>query len=164
MAKDILMQRGTALWLTRRTKLTNRQIAEFCNIHEIEVNAFREGLNDSVIEINPIDSFLLSEEQIVICEANSSKKLEALEDVTAAPVRRTINYMRRREVVNAVFWFINNYPDVSDAVIMKLFGCTKNLIETIRDKSYKDYENLVARHPVTVGLCTQDALNKALQR
>ena len=162
MAKEILMQKGTALWLAKRTKLTNAQIAEFCNMHEIEVNAFRMELHANVIEVNPVDTFLLSDEIIKKCEDDPKCKLESNQLEAQSKVRKTRNYAKKHEIVNAVFWILNKYPNIPDEKVAKLFKCTKNLVNAIREKKYKEYENLVPRHPVVLDLCTQEDLDKLL--
>ncbi len=160
MSKEILMHKGTALWLAKRTNLTNEQIAAFCNMHEIEVNAFRMGLHHNVVEVNPVDSFLLSEEMISECEENSSKRLESSTLEGKSNIRRTRQYAKKHEIVNAIFWMTTNYPNVLDSGIAKLFGCTKNLVVSIREKKYKEYDKVVPRHPVVVELCSQEDLDK----
>lgn len=163
MVNGILMQRGTALWLAKHTALSNKQIAEFCNLHEIEINAFRSGLENNIVEFNPIDGFSLSEEMIKDCEKDPEKKLVSNKlDLKIAKVRKNRSYMKRHEIVNAIFWMINNHADVPDAEISKLFNCTKKIVTSIREKTYKEYNNLVSRHPVVLELCNQETLDKLL--
>lgn len=163
MASGILMQKGTALWLAKRTKLSNKQIADFCNMHEIEVNAFKMGLEQNIIEFNPVDMMLLSQEMIEKCEADHSKKLEATSlDMKIVKARKSRAYMKRHEVVNAVYWLITKYPDLPNEGVVKLLKCTKTLVSAIRDKTFKDYDSLTPRHPVVVELCTQEELDKVL--
>ncbi len=163
MANGILMQKGTALWLAKRTNLSNKQIADFCNLHEIEVNAFRMGLDQNIIETNPVDMMLLSEEMIKKCENDANAKLEANTlDMKVVGVRKSRSYMKRHEIVNAIFWLMTKQPDLPNEAIVKLLKCTKTLVQSIRDKSYKDYENLTPRHPVVLELCTQEDLDKLL--
>jgi len=166
MASGILMQKGTALWLAKRTKLSNKQIADFCNMHEIEVNAFKMGLEQNIVEFNPVEMMLLSQEMIEKCEADDSKKLEAtsLVDMKIVKARKSRAYMKRHEVVNAVYWLITKYPDLPNEKIIKLLKCTKTLVSAIRDKTFKDYDSLTPRHPVVVELCTQEELDKALAK
>jgi hypothetical protein len=163
MANEILMQRGTALWLAKHTSLSNKQIAEFCNLHEIEIDAFRSGLENNIVEFNPIDAFSLSEEMIKECEANEDKELISNQlDLKIKKVRKNRSYMKRHEIVNAIFWMINNHVNVPDLEISKLFNCTKKLVNSIREKNYKEYNNLVSRHPVVLELCNQETLDKLL--
>lgn len=163
MANGILMQKGTALWLAKRTNLSNKQIADFCNLHEIEVNAFRIGLEQNITETNPVDMMLLSEEVIKECEKDHEKKLEANSlDMKVVGVRKSRAYMKRHEVVNAVFWLVTKHPALPNEAVVKLLKCTKTLVTSIREKSYKDYDSLIPRHPVVLELCTQEELDKML--
>lgn len=165
MAKEILMQKGTALWLAKRTQLTNQQIADFCNMHEIEVNAFRMGLDSNVIEFNPIDSFLLTEEAIKKCEKDHKEKLVANQlTVKVQNVRKSRAYVKKHEIVNAILWVITKHSHIPNEAIAKLFKCTKTLVASIHDKTYKDYDTLVPRHPVTLELCTQEELDRMLAK
>lgn len=165
MANGILMQKGTALWLVKRTRLSNKQIADFCNMHEIEVNAFRMGLDQNIVEFNPIDMLLLSQEMIESCEKDAKKQLVANDlEMKVHNVRKSRAYMKRHEVVNAIFWILTKYPEISDEGIIKLFKCSKILIKSIREKTYKDYESLVPRHPIILELCTQEELDKILNK
>lgn len=164
MSDGILMHKGIALWLAKRTTLSNKQIAVFCNLHEIEINAFRMGLEQNLVEVNPIDMMLLSEENIRAAEENSSLELEAntTEISGQKNARKSRAYMKRHEVVNAIFWMVNNYPDMPAAGIVNLFQCTKSLVTSIKEKTYKEYDNLIPRHPVVLELCTQEELDKVL--
>jgi len=162
MAKEVLMQKGTALWLAKRTNLTNEQIADFCSMHEIEVNAFRIGLHQNIIEVNPIDTFLLSDEMIKDCEADPKKALESTAMEVDLKTRKTRSYAKKHEIVNAIFWILNKYPEIPVEAIAKLLQCTKNLVISIKNKEYKDYDNLVPRHPVVVDLCSQEDLEKLI--
>lgn len=164
MAKEVLMQKGTALWLAKNTNLSNRQIAQFCNMHEIEVNAFRLGIHQNVSPVNPIDSFLLSEEMISECENDSKKNLESTQLEGKITTRKTRQYAKKHEIVNAIFWIINKYPNLPDEGVAKLLQCTKNLVQSIRTKEYKEYDSLTPRHPVIVELCSQENLEKMLAK
>ncbi len=157
---DILMQKGTALWLAKKTNLTNEQIADFCNMHEIEINAYRKGLSNNIIEVNPIDSFVLSKEMIEECEQDKNKKLEDFEkNSLIKKTRKTLNYSKRHEIVNAILWVVKNHPAASSDKICKFLKISIKLVDSVKNKTIKDYDLITPRHPVGMDLCKQEDLD-----
>ena len=43
MSNAPLMPKATAVWLVENTALTFRQIADYCNLHELEVKGIADG-------------------------------------------------------------------------------------------------------------------------
>lgn len=164
MSDNILMHKGIALWLAKKTNLSIYQIADFCNLHEIEVDAFRKGLNiHQLKEFNPINAGLLSEEIIAQCEQDSKKKLKTLVmTIEGKKPRKSRSSAKKHEAPGAILWLLHKYAFLKDEHIAKLLGCTKTLVISIRDKSFKGYESLIPKHPVVLELCSQTELDKAL--
>lgn len=157
-ANNILMKNGVALWLVNHSKLSYEQIAEFCNLHPLEVEAFK---NDSknIQECNPIASLILSEDNIKRCESDFSLSLKPFESV---------EYGRRRKnkdisLYNATLWMLEN-TELEIKKIAKFLKCTAILVESIKDKSFKDYSELVAINPITLGFCTTEELNALVNK
>jgi len=160
MRNKILMPKGIALWLTKETKLTDEQIATFCKMHPLEIKAYRNGLHVGVTAYNPIEVYALDEANIRECEANSTKQLNNLILKEQQKNKNTRNYAKKHDIVNAVFWLIKHYPDMSEKDITKLLGCTKSLVQSVKDKTYKDYHQLISKNPVQLGHCFQEDLDK----
>ncbi|MBQ8436652.1 MAG: DUF1013 domain-containing protein, partial [Alphaproteobacteria bacterium] len=73
-----LMPRATAVWLVENTTLTFRQIGDFCELHELEIQAIADGdVSGNIMGISPIDNGQLTIEEIKRCEADSKTRLEA---------------------------------------------------------------------------------------
>ena len=164
MKNEILMHKGIALWLAKYTKLTNQQIAEFCKMHEIEVSALRNGMV-SIIEYNPIDAFILSKENIQKCEMDSNSSLKMLKlGVNQSAPRKNSDFIRKKEVDCAVLWILEKNSSISSSAIASLLPCTSSLVDKIKDKTYKFYEQIIPKHPVVLELCSQADLETLLAK
>jgi len=160
----ILMKKGTAVWLARNTKLSDFQIASFCGVHELEVEMLKSSDNKTVPS-NPISSFLLSEEEIERCEKNPSSMLKESElPIVGKKIRKTKSSAKKNEVFNAILWFVENYSSLGDSVIAKFLGCGKTYVEQVRSKEMKDFDSIIPKHPVMLGLCSQDELDQLLSK
>jgi uncharacterized protein len=160
----ILMKKGTAVWLARNTKLSDFQIASFCGLHELEVEMLRSSDNKTVAS-NPVSSFLLTDEEISRCEKDSSLALvEAELPIIGKKARKTKSSAKKNELFNAILWFIENHSSLSDSAIAKFLGCGKTYIEQIKDKQLKDFDTIIPKHPVMLGLCSQDELDILLSK
>jgi hypothetical protein len=163
------MPKATAVWLIENTSLTFRQIAILCSMHELEVKGIADGdVAKGIQGISPIIVGAISKEEIEMCEKNPNR-IPALNKDYAKYVEEVSNkkarytpIARRQEKPDAIFWLIKSYPEISDAVIIKLIGTTKNTIQSIRDKEHWNYKNLRPRDPVLLGICTQGDLDKAV--
>ena len=161
-----LMSKSTAVWLVENTSLTFKQIADFCGMHELEVKGIADGdVAKGIIGMNPIIFGQLTKEEIERCSANPETHLQ-LKHIADLPARkktakkaRYTPIARRRDKPDAIFWLIKNYPDISDAQIAKLIGTTKSTIEAIRSRTYWNINELRARDPVLLGLCTQSDID-----
>ena len=65
MTDTPFMPKATAVWLVENTTLTFKQIAIFCNLHEVEIQGIADGeVAKGIKAYNPIISGQLSREEI----------------------------------------------------------------------------------------------------
>lgn len=164
-----LMPKATAVWLVENTTLTFRQIAFFCELHELEVQAIADGdIAYNIVGMNPITTGQLTWEEIRRCEANSRELLQASElerNVKArnAKFKKVLSPSQRADKPSAILWILKNYPEIIESQICKLIGTTKSTIEKIKKGEYKDASLLRPKNPVAVGLCTEKDMENALK-
>ena len=160
-----LMPKATSVWLIDNTALTFKQIAEFCGLHELEVERIADGdVAGGIMGTDPIVAGQLTREEISRCEKDENASLEVNHSVADSMiVKKKTKYTpmaRRQDKPDAIYWFVRNYPDLEDKKIIKLIGTTKNTIAAIRDRSHWNIQNIRPRDPVLLGLCTQTELDK----
>lgn len=162
------MPRATAVWLVENTTLTFRQIAVFCEIHELEIQAMADGdVSSNIRGLSPIDNGQLTWEEIRRCEADKKANLEAAEMERNVKLRnqkakKVLSPSQRQDKPNAILWILKNYPQIKDTYVCKLVGTTKGTIASIRDGSHKDFANIRPKNPVTIGLCSEADIEKSL--
>lgn len=163
-----LMPRATAVWLVENTTLTFKQIADFCELHELEVQAIADGdVSFNIIGINPLETNQLTIEEIKRCEADKRASLQA-NDVELnvrlknAKAKKLLSPSQRSDKPCAILWIIKNCPEIIDSQICKLVGTTKPTIASIRSGSHHDMANIRAKNPVAVGLCSEKELEASL--
>ena len=171
MSNAPLMPMATAVWLVENTTLTFKQIADFCKLHEVEV----QGIADGEVAVgmrgyDPIDNNQLTKEEIERCEKDNEARLsliksDVIEDLP--PRKKDSKYTPlslRQEKPYAILWLIKRYPtELSSSQIAKLTGSTKNTVEAIRNGTYREAV-LEAKSPMDVGLCTYKDLERTLNR
>ncbi len=163
-----LMPRATAVWLVENTTLTFRQIANFCELHELEIQAIADGdVSSNIMGLSPIDNGQLTLAEIQRCEADPAANLEANEmerNVKARNLKakKVLSPSQRQDKPNAIAWIIKNYPELKDSQICKLIGTTKPTIESIRNGTHKDSAVIRAKNPVTIGLCSEADIETAV--
>ncbi len=163
-----LMPRATAVWLVENTTLTFRQISSFCELHELEIQAIADGdVSSNIMGLSPIDNGQLTLEEIQRCEADQTANLKACEmerNVKAKNLKakKILSPSQRNDKPSATLWVLKNYPELADSQICKIIGTTKNTIEAIRSGTHRDSAVLKPKNPVTVGLCTEKDLEKAI--
>jgi len=153
-----LMQHGTAVWLIENTSLSFEQIADFCQLHHLEVEHLANS-NHSYPAENPINLFQLTMDEIERCQKDPKLKLKILEspDSYRKSARRTSKYTplaKRQARPHAILWILKHHPEVPDAQIISLLGTTKTTINSVRTKAHWNYANLEPKSPVHYGLCT----------
>ena len=174
MSKTPLMPMATALWLVDNTTLSFRQIADFCNIHEVEVQGIADGeVAKGIKGYNPIISGQLTREEIDLSSKDSNRPLQIKNsDVEVSgeetKVKKYIPLSKRQDKPDSALWVIKHHNILKDSQIAKLVGITKNSVTSIRNKSYWNYNNLNPKDPVALNLFSQkdllDALEKAERR
>lgn len=170
MADAPLMPKATAVWLVDNTSLTFDQIAAFCHLHPLEVKAVADGEAAQGIKgMDPISTGQLTREELEKAQTDPKHKLKLADAKVKVAVskRKGPRYTpvsKRQDRPNAIRWLVRNHPELKDAQIIRLVGTTKNTIGAIREGSHWNAANLVPMDPVTLGLCTQIALDMEVQK
>ena len=170
MTNTPLMPMATAVWLVENTTLTFKQIADFCNLHEVEVQGIADGeVAKGIKAYNPIISGQLSREEIELSSKDVSRPLEIKNfDVEISnsekKIKKYIPLSKRQDKPDSALWLIKNHNILKDSQIAKLVGVTKNSVTSIRNKSYWNYNNLNPKDPVALNLFTQKDLVQALEK
>ena len=170
MANTLLMPKATAVWLVDNTALSFEQIAEFCSMHVLEIKAIADGDSAQGIKgLDPINAGQLTRDELAKGQADPNHKLKLAEPKVRVPEykRKGPRYMptsKRQERTNAIMWLVKHHPELKNAQIIKLVGTTKSTIEAIRDRSHWNSANLQPLDPVTLGICTQIALDMEVEK
>ena len=163
-----LMPKATAVWLVENTTLTFKQIADFCELHELEVQAIADGdIAYNIRGVSPVSNGQLSLEEIARCQKDETARLEALpleKNVKErnAKAKKILSPTQRAEKPNAILWILKNCPEVIDSQICKLIGTTKPTINAIRNGTHPNMANFRPVNPMAVGLCSEKDLEKAM--
>src|ERR1700739_4997320 len=164
-----LMPKATAGWLIEKTALTFTQIADFCGMHPLEVQAIADGeVAQGIVGYDPVANGQLTIEEIRRCEADTSARLKLLPSTLPAPKRargaRYTPVAKRNDRPDGIAFLLRNYPQLSEAQIAKLMGTTKETIQKVRDRTHWNSANIKPRDPVILGLCSQTDLNAMVQQ
>ena len=174
MSNTPLMPMATAVWLVENTTLTFKQIADFCNLHEVEIQGIADGeVAKGIVGYNPIISGQLTREEIELSSKDENRPLKIKTyDVEISSnekkIKRYVPLSKRQDKPDSALWLIKQHSVLKDSQIAKLVGITKNSVTAIRNKSYWNYNNLNPKDPVAMGLFSQkdlvDAIEKADRR
>jgi len=174
MLNTPLMPMATAVWLVENTTLTFKQIAEFCNLHEVEIQGIADGdVGKGIVGYNPIISGQLTRDEIELSSKDQSRalKIKSYDLEISNEERKIKKYVplsKRQDKPDSALWLLKNHTTLKDSQVAKLAGITKNSVTAIRNKSYWNYNNLNPKDPVAIGLFSQknlvDALEKAERR
>ena len=170
MSNSPLMPMATAVWLVENTTLTFKQISNFCQLHEIEVQGIADGeVAKGIKAYNPIISGQLSREEIELSSKDESRSLKIKSsDIkisnTEKKIKKYIPLSKRQDKPDSALWLIRQHNILKDSQIAKLVGITKNSVTSIRKKSYWNYNNLNPKDPVALNLFTQKDLIEALEK
>ncbi len=168
MSNIPLMPIATAVWLVENTKLTFKQIANFCNLHEVEVQGIADGeVAKGIKAYNPIISGQLTREEIELSSKDENRALQIKSaDIeisnTDKKIKKYIPLSKRQDKPDSALWLIRQHNILKDSQIAKLVGITKNSVTSIRNKSYWNYNNLNPKDPVALNLFSQKDLVEAL--
>ena len=174
MSNAPLMPMATAVWLVENTTLTFKQIAEFCKLHEVEIQGIADGeVAKGIKAYNPIISGQLTREEIELSskDANRPLNIKSNDIEISNNEKKTKKYIplsKRQDKPDSALWLIKQHGILKDSQIAKLVGITKNSVTSIRNKSYWNYNNLNSKDPVALNLFTQkdliDDVEKAERR
>ena len=170
MPKAPLMPMATALWLVENTTLTFKQIADFCHLHEVEVQGIADGeVAKGIKAYNPIITGQLSREEIESSSKDQNRPLNIKNiDVEISndekKIKRYIPLSKRQDKPDSALWLIRQYSILKDSQISRLIGITKNSVTSIRNKSYWNYNNLSPKDPVALNLFSQKDLIEAIEK
>ena len=166
-----LMPKATAVWLIDNTALTFDQIALFCGLHPLEVKGIANGdVAQGIKGMDPISSGQLTRSEIERCQEDPTTELQIADskrDITVGKPRKTTKYTplsKRQERPDAIAWLVRNHAELRDSEISKLVGTTKPTIQSIRDRSHWNINNITPTDPVTLGLCTQIELDEIVAK
>ncbi|PZX16631.1 hypothetical protein LX81_02003 [Palleronia aestuarii] len=170
MADKPIMAKATAVWLVDNTTLTFKQVADFCGLHELEVQGIADGdVAVGVKGFDPIANNQLTQEEIDKGEANATHRLKLKFNAAAVgeEKRRGPRYTplsKRQDRPAAILWLVKFHPELADAQISKLVGTTKPTIQAIRERTHWNINNIEPIDPVALGLCRQTELDLIVQK
>ena len=164
------MPMATAVWLVENTTLTFKQIADFCKLHEVEIQGIADGeVAKGIKAYNPIISGQLSREEIELSSKDENRPLNIKSsDIEISnnekKIKKYIPLSKRQDKPDSALWLIKHHNILKDSQIAKLVGITKNSVTSIRNKSYWNYNNLNPKDPVALNLFTQKDLVEAIEK
>ena len=170
MSNAPLMPMATAVWLVENTTLTFKQIANFCNLHEVEIQGIADGeVAKGIKAYNPIISGQLSREEIELSSNDENRPLKITNsDIeisnSETKVKKYIPLSKRQDKPDSALWLLKQHNILKDSQIAKLVGITKNSVTSIRNKSYWNFNNLNSKDPVALNLFSQKDLAEALEK
>ena len=170
MSNAPLMPMATAVWLVENTTLTFKQIAEFCNLHEVEVQGIADGeVAKGIKAYNPIITGQLSRDEIELSSKDENRPLNIKSlDVEISnaekKIKKYIPLSKRQDKPDSALWLLKHHDILKDSQIAKLVGITKNSVTSIRNKSYWNYNNLNPKDPVALNLFSQKDLIEAIEK
>ena len=170
MSNTPLMPMATAVWLVENTTLTFKQIAEFCNLHEVEIQGIADGeVAKGIKAYNPIISGQLTREEIELSSKDENRQLQIQSsDIeisnTEKKIKKYIPLSKRQDKPDSALWLIKHHSILKDSQIAKLVGITKNSVTSIRNKNYWNYNNLNPKDPVALNLFSQKDLMEAIAK
>jgi hypothetical protein len=165
-----IMANATAVWLVDNTTLTYKQIADFCGLHELEVNGIADGeVGQGIKGFDPIANKQLTADEIQKAEQSPIYKMELMYNAAAdgEEKRRGPRYTplsKRQDRPASILWLVKFHPELTDGQISKLVGTTKPTIQALRERSHWNIANIQPIDPVALGLCKQLELDAAVQK
>ena len=170
MSNAPLMPIATAVWLVENTTLTFKQIADFCKLHEVEVQGIADGeVAKGIKAYNPIISGQLSRDEIELSSKDQNRALmikgsDIEKSNSEKKIKKYVPLSKRQDKPDSALWLLRQHNSLKDSQIAKLVGITKNSVTSIRNKSYWNYNNLSPKDPVSLNLFTQKDLVEALEK
>tara|TARA_B100000427_G_scaffold317153_1_gene312964 strand:- start:561 stop:1172 length:612 start_codon:yes stop_codon:yes gene_type:complete len=171
MSDGPFMPKATAVWLVENTTLSFKQIANFCNLHELEVKGIADGdVAKGIKAYNPILAGQLTRDEISLCSENHERPLnlsKKKQEVVVSNERKKSKYTpisKRKDRPDAALWLVKNFPQLKDGQIAKIVGSTKGTVALIRNRTYWNFSSLSAKDPVILSLCSQLQFEKAVEK
>tara|TARA_B100001540_G_scaffold309114_1_gene324808 strand:+ start:862 stop:1431 length:570 start_codon:yes stop_codon:yes gene_type:complete len=170
MSKAPLMPMATAVWLVENTTLTFKQIANYCKLHEVEIQGIADGeVAKGIVGYNPIISGQLTREEIKLSSEDINRPLnlkinEVEIENSEKKIKKYVPLSKRQDKPDSALWLTKQHSLLKDSQIAKLVGITKKSVTAIRNKSYWNFNNLNAKDPVAMGLFTQKDLIEAIEK
>ena len=170
MSNIPLMPMATAVWLVENTTLTFKQIASFCNMHEVEIQGIADGeVAKGIKAYNPIISGQLSRDEIELSSKDENRPLQIKSaDIeisnTEQKIEKYVPLSKRQDKPDSALWLIKSHNILKDSQIARLVGITKNTVSSIRNKSYWNYNSLNPKDPVALNLFSQKELIEAIEK
>jgi hypothetical protein len=165
-----LMPKATAVWLVENTSLTFDQIADFCELHPLEVQAIADGeVANQMQGLDPVANGQTTMAEIERCQADPDARLRLSPQAFPPQVvkhrgPRYTPIAKRQDKPDAIAYLLKSHPELSDAQISKLIGTTKPTIAAVRDRTHWNSPNIKPRNPVGLGLCTLQEMEEAISR
>lgn len=165
-----LMPKATAVWLIDNTTLTFEQIADFCGLHVLEVQAIADGeVASNIVGEDPLQNGQLTQAELDRCQKDSKSKLKGskrdtpeIKSKVKGPKYTPI--LKRADKPDGIAWIIKHHPNMPDSMICKLIGTTKPTIASIRSRKHWNSQNISPRNPVQIGLCHLHELQTAISK
>lgn len=163
-----LMPKATAVWMVENTALSFEQIADFCGLHPLEVQAIADGeVATGIVGLDPVANGQITRSELERCEADADLRLKLIitdfpQPRSKAKGARYTPVSKRQDRPDAIAWLLKHHPELTDAQLCKLIGTTKPTIQSVRDKTHWNAANIKPRNPVTLGLCVEADLEKAV--
>ena len=161
-----LMPKATAVWLIEKTALTFTQIADFCGMHPLEVQAIADGeVAQGIVGYDPVSNQQITDEDIKRCEKSPDARLKLMAPANPSKIKRGARYTpvaKRNDRPDAIAFVLRNFPQLSEAQVIKLLGTTKDTIQKVRERTHWNSTNIKPRDPVILGLCSQTDLNASV--
>lgn len=165
-----IMPKATAVWLVENTSLTFEQIGDFCGMHPLEIQGIADGeVASGIIGQDPVAAQQLSLEEITKAEGDDTYRMKL-----AAKAREHMNQKikgarytpvaRRQDKPEAIAWITKHHPYIPDSKIVRLIGTTKKTIQSIRERSHWNINNIKGKDPVMLGLCMQTHLDALVDK
>ena len=170
MTNAPLMPMATAVWLVENTTLTFKQIANFCNLHEVEIQGIADGeVAKGIVGYNPIIAGQLTKEEIELSSKDQSRPLNINNynlEISSSneKIKKYVPLSKRQDKPDSALWLIKNHSKLKDSQIAKLVGITKNSVTSIRNKNYWNYNSLNPKDPVALNLFSQKVLIEAIEK
>jgi hypothetical protein len=165
-----IMAKATAVWLVDNTTISFKQIADFCGLHELEVQGIADGdVAAGVKGFDPVTNNQLTQDEIDAAEKDPAHKLKLKYNAAAVgeEKRRGPRYTplsKRQDRPASILWLVKFHPELSDGQISKLVGTTKPTIQSIRERTHWNISNIQPIDPVALGLCKRSELDAVVQK